>query len=201
VEPDDLCARKQAEFIEVIWSPVHFGDVPDVRLLVIKRLRQAYVEIGREDRSGQSAQNQLGSGAVACADVLAQGGQVEKATSCGKRRLQEMFDDEREVLGKTVIAVNEPFLRMKPRRPLRCLDLFGERFAAELKIRVSLLCEPLDALGRNRNSRRKRCAGAEEKTLAASLSGCKSEQRRATCPCAAWHDAKPIPWNRTSTNA
>jgi len=144
-------------------GPVHFGDVPDVGLLIVKRFRQTYVEIGGQDRSRQSPQNQLGGRAIARADVLAQGGQVEKRSLAIRLRLQDMLDDEGEVLGKTIIAVNEPLVRMKPRCPLGSLDLFGKGFAAELEIGKSLLREPLDTLGRKRNSRRKRCAGPEKK--------------------------------------
>jgi hypothetical protein len=163
VEPDHLRAREQAEFVEVLRTSIHFGDVADVGLLVIERLRQAYVEIGSEDRSRQSAQNQLGGRAIARADVLAQGGQVEKRSLAVRVRLEEMLDDQGEVFGKTVVAVDEPLLRMKPRRPLGCLDLFGKRFAAELEIGIGLLREPLDAFGLKWNSRRKRGAGAEKK--------------------------------------
>jgi len=88
--------------------------------------------------------------------------------------------DEREVLGKTVIAVNEPLVRLKPRRPIGCLDLFGKRFAAELEIGISLLRESFNALGGRRNSRRKRCAGAEEKRWPRVIVGLQREQRTAT---------------------
>jgi hypothetical protein len=81
--------------------------------------------------------------------------------------------DEREVLGKTVIAVNEPLVRMKPRRPLGCLGLFGKRLAACFASRLTLsaasgILDENDAPAPKRNVGR------------ASLSGCKREQRNAT---------------------
>ena len=58
VKPDDLGPRKKSELIKVVRAAVHFGDVPDVRLLIVESLGQAHVEVGRHDRSGKAAQNQ-----------------------------------------------------------------------------------------------------------------------------------------------
>jgi hypothetical protein len=82
-----------------------------------------------------------------------------------------MLDDERKVLGQAVVAVNEPLVRLKPRRPLGCLDLFGEGLAAKPQVGIGLLGEPLDALGRERNPDEKDAPAPKRKVGRASLSG------------------------------
>lgn len=180
MEPNDLRACEQAELIEVVRRPVHFGDVPNVGLFVMKSLRQTYVEVGRQDRAHQPAQNQLGGRPIAGTNVLMQGGQIEERPLSVRVRLEEMLDNEREVLGKTIIAVNEPLVRLKPRCPLCCLDLFRKGLAAKFEVGKSLLGKPLHALGSKRYSDEKDAPAPNRKVGRASLAGCRREQRTAT---------------------
>ena len=52
--------------------------MPDVRLLLVKRLRKADIKVGSEDRTRESAQDELRDSAISSAEVLAERDKLKK---------------------------------------------------------------------------------------------------------------------------
>jgi hypothetical protein len=91
-----------------------------------------------------------------------------------------VFNDEREVLGKAVVAMNEPLVRLKPRGPLGCLDLFGKGLPASRKSEKACFASRLTLSAASGIPDENEAPAPKRKVGRASLSGCKREQRRAT---------------------
>src|SRR5262245_626513 len=125
MQPDDLSPVEEVEFAEIVWSAVDLGHVADVGALVVERLGQADVEVGGQDRAGESAQDQFGQMAVAAPQSLRGCDQVEENLLPVGLRPQQMLNGKGKILAEPVWVADEPGLTRQPSHPLRCCTCSG----------------------------------------------------------------------------
>ncbi|EKJ95481.1 hypothetical protein C241_12750 [Bradyrhizobium lupini HPC(L)] len=64
VKPDNLSPCEGVKFVEVVGPAIDFRNMPYMRVLLSERHWQAQIEIGRHNRSGKPAQDEISEGAV-----------------------------------------------------------------------------------------------------------------------------------------
>jgi hypothetical protein len=140
------------EFPEVFRPPIHFGHEPDVRPLVVQRLRQANVKIRGQDGSGKAAQNQLRQIPITCADVFRRTDQIQQHLLPVGLWLKQMLHRQRKILRQPAFVVDEPGLLIQPPAPFGCLDLLRQDLSNQNALRKDTLRNALDGLVCQRNA-------------------------------------------------
>jgi hypothetical protein len=120
--------------------------------LVVQRLWQTDVEIRRENRADESTHDEFCEMAVAAAELLGGGNEVEQDLLAIGLRLEEMLNRERKILAKPGGITNEPRLARKPTHPFGCLDLLGRYRRSNDPLGVVAPRHAFDALVRERDA-------------------------------------------------
>jgi hypothetical protein len=99
--------------------------------------------------------------AVAAANILGRGNQVQKNFLAIGLRLEQILNGKRKILAEPGRVANEPGLAGEPRHPLGCFDLLGRHSRSNHALGVVPPRDALDAFVRQRHPGRKGCASTQ----------------------------------------
>jgi hypothetical protein len=173
VEPDNLGALKNVEFPKVVRSSIDLSHQPKMWPLGMQRLRKADVEVCRKDRPRQSSQDQLCQIPISSSDFLPRLDEIEQDGLAIGLGLKQIFDGQREVVREPFRVLDEPRLLVQPGHPFGGFQLLRNDFSAKDSFREVSARHPLDRFAGQRDTRRKRSAGAQQNGRAGLVGGAK----------------------------